>query len=90
MKIKDQLLPEKLRLKLNKVLKLNIPKYAIFKRTHAGYRQLSSGAWKWYCWYPESPYDIGSPYSVGEILKAKRISIFKSRLGGGIEIEIDS
>lgn len=35
---------EKLRQKLNKELKFEIPEHAVFKRTYAGYWQLSAGA----------------------------------------------
>lgn len=77
---------EKLRIKLNKILNLNIPSHAVFKRTRAGHWQLSAGAWKWYCQYPENPYDIGSSYTVVELLKAKKISIYHNH---GTEIEIE-
>lgn len=80
---------EKLRLKLNKELDLKIPEHAVFKRTYAGYWQLSSGAWKWFCNYPESPYDIGSSDTVKEILKAKKISAQHYRYGSGTAIEVD-
>lgn len=65
---------EKLRQKLNKELNFDIPKHATFKRTYAGYWQLSAGAWKWVCSWPEYPYDIGSAYTALEILKSKKLS----------------
>ncbi len=80
---------EKLRLKLNKELNINIPEHAEFKRTYAGSWQLSSGAWKWFCNYPECPYDIGSSYTVGEILKAKKISRQNYEHSSGVTIEVD-
>lgn len=80
---------EKLRLRLNKELALNIPEHAVFKRTYAGYWQLSSGAWKWLCNYPEHPYDIGSSYTAGEILKAKKISVINYEHCAGTTIEVD-
>jgi hypothetical protein len=66
---------EKLRLKLNKELGLNIPHDAIFKRTYAGPWQLSAGVWKWCCHYPSNPYDIGSCFTAKEILNAKKLSM---------------
>lgn len=66
---------EKLRLRLNKELGLDIPDDAIFKRTYAGHWQLSAGIWKWCCHYPGNSYDIGSCFTVREILNAKKISM---------------
>lgn len=66
---------EKLRLKLNEELELDIPEDAIFKRTYAGCWQLSAGRWKWYCYYPGNSYDIGSCFTVKDILNAKKISM---------------
>ena len=66
---------EKLRLKLNEELGLDIPDDAIFKRTYAGHWQLSAGIWKWCCYYPSNPDDIGSCFTVKEILNAKKISM---------------
>lgn len=80
---------ERLRLKLNKELGLKIPEHAEFKRTYAGHWQLSRGAWNWFCHYPEYVYDIGSAYTAGEILKAKKIIIYDSGRGSGLEIEVD-
>lgn len=80
---------ERLRIKLNKELNLKIPEHAVFKRTYAGIWQLSEGAWKWLCNYPEYPYDIGSSYTAGEILKAKKISVVYYEYCAGTTIEVD-
>jgi hypothetical protein len=71
---------EKLRLKLNKELGLNIPDDATFKRTYAGHGQLSAGAWKWCCYYPSNPSDIGSCFTVKEVLNAKKLSMMDGEI----------
>jgi hypothetical protein len=45
-----------------------------FKRVYAGYWQRSKGAWSWSMNISGTNQFIGSQSSVGELLKAKRIS----------------
>jgi hypothetical protein len=52
-----------------------------FGRTRAGYWQRSCGAWSWFMYLkaPEgfSKREIGSQYSVGQLLKAPRLQVGK-------------
>ena len=42
-----------------------------FKRTYAGYWQRSSGAWSWYMFIQGGTFEVGSSYSITELLKNK-------------------
>lgn len=79
---------EKLRLKLNKELNLNIPEDAVFKRVRASKEQVSAGAWSWSCTFTDNYRQIGSQFTATEIIKAKKIS-YETTTGWFPEIWVD-
>lgn len=74
---------ERLRKRLITELNLDVSVDAEIRRQYKGCR--SDGQWKWFL-YP-SPYgqDIGSPYPVNVLLKAKSLEAYKNQ-GNQIEI----
>jgi hypothetical protein len=63
--------------RLRDELGLDIPGSAQVRRTYAGSTQLAQGAWKWFVLYEGDSYrgrpDVGSHYSVADILGSARI-----------------
>lgn len=52
-----------------------------FRRVHAGYWQRAQGAWSWSAEVEGYPGGAGSQWSAGDILKAKKLSVYKSYSG---------
>lgn len=88
MKIKSLNSFQKLQKKLLNELGLEVEN---IRRTYSGRNQLSTGSWSWVGNRKGCIQEIGSTYTISEILKAKKLSKYLDHINslGGIGISID-
>lgn len=71
----------------------NIPPDYEFHRSYAGRVQRQNGAWSWWIGSPSlglgSRYEIGSQYSVTQLLKARRLVCSRYFSGHGMDVDPD-
>jgi hypothetical protein len=74
---------ERLRIRLNRDLQMDLPEDVEFRRTYAGHWQRSAGAFNWIVYHSCM---IGSCYPARDLLKSKRLISDDSDRNGDIEI----
>ena len=78
---------ERLMKRLEDELHLDIPVGSRFRRLYPGHAQRANGAWSW-CIERHPQYDIGSNFSVTELLKCKTLVAYEDHRTVGASPEI--